>query len=211
MCLFSVGTSDPIPAAFVSDIKRIRVQQQRSRSSIMFAFAKDACTMKASMALLLAMLLMFMPITTASAASVLSTPVAVTATNAAGAVQTISGVLNISSFAVRSGQLVAIGTLEFLLNGVQQVVRVVVPITNVTGTCTILDLTIGPIDLNLLGLRIQTNAIHLKITAEQGAGNLLGNLLCAVANLLNPGGFSGLTGGVLSQLSNLLNQILGAL
>jgi hypothetical protein len=45
------------------------------------------------------------------------------------------------------------------------------------------------------------------ITAEQGPGNLLGNLLCAVANLLNG------TGGptVLQQIANLLNQILAAL
>jgi len=48
----------------------------------------------------------------------------------------------------------------------------------------------------------------LNITAVPGAGNLLGNLLCAVANLLNGGG--GLS-TLLTQLTNLLNQILGAL
>lgn len=45
--------------------------------------------------------------------------------------------------------------------------------------------------------------MHLTITAQQGAGNLLGNLLCAIANLLN----GGATGG----LATLLNRILGLL
>jgi hypothetical protein len=37
---------------------------------------------------------------------------------------------------------------------------------------------------------------------------LLGNLLCAIANLLNtPGGIS----GILQQIADLLNQILAAL
>ena len=77
-----------------------------------------------------------------------------------------------------------------------------------TGTCTILDLTLGPLDLNLLGLRIQLNQVHLLITAVPGAGNLLGNLLCAVANLLNGGGP---LSNLLTNLANLLNQILAAL
>jgi hypothetical protein len=44
--------------------------------------------------------------------------------------------------------------------------------------------------------------------AGTGPGNLLGNLLCSVANLLNGGGA---LSGLLQQLTNLLNQILGAL
>lgn len=72
--------------------------------------------------------------------------------------------------------------------------------------CGILDLTLGPLDLNLLGLRVQLNQVHLVITAIPGGG-LLGDLLCAVANLLNPGGAI----GNLAQFLNLLNQILGLL
>jgi hypothetical protein len=48
----------------------------------------------------------------------------------------------------------------------------------------------------------------LNITAVPGAGNLLGNLLCAVANLLNGG--SPLS-SLLTQFQTLLNQILAAL
>jgi hypothetical protein len=66
---------------------------------------------------------------------------------------------------------------------------------------------LGPLDLNLFGLTVHLNQVVLNITAVSGAGNLLGNLLCAVANLLNGSNLS----GVLNQLVTLLNQILSAL
>ena len=50
-------------------------------------------------------------------------------------------------------------------------------------------------------------AMKLRITAVPGNGNLLGNLLCDVANLLNGGGLNGLLG----NLTTLLNQILAVL
>ena len=51
--------------------------------------------------------------------------------------------------------------------------------------CPILRLRLGRINLNLLGLRITTNRIKLNIVAVPGPGNLLGNLLCAIAGLLD--------------------------
>ncbi len=53
--------------------------------------------------------------------------------------------------------------------------------------CPILDLALGPINLDLLGLNVVTSEICLRITAEPGDGNLLGNLLCGVAGLLDDG------------------------
>ena len=73
--------------------------------------------------------------------------------------------------------------------------------------CDILNLVLGPLDLNLLGLEIHLQRVVLDIVAVAGAGNLLGNLLCAVAGLLDGGPLAGLLG----QLQTLLNQILGAL
>jgi len=72
-----------------------------------------------------------------------------------------------------------------------------------TGTCDILHLTLGPLDLNLLGLVVHLDQVVLDITAQSGAGNLLGNLLCAVAGLLdgNP------LGAILGDLVGLLNNI----
>lgn len=68
--------------------------------------------------------------------------------------------------------------------------------------CPILHLDLGPLDLNLLGLDIELSQIILDIVAEPGAGNLLGNLLCAVVGLLD---------GPATALAGLLNQILAAL
>jgi hypothetical protein len=79
-----------------------------------------------------------------------------------------------------------------------------------TGSCQILNLTLGPLHLDLLGLVVDLNQIHLTITAQQGPGNLLGNLLCAVAGLLDNTGTGGLS-GLLQSIVNLLNQILGQL
>jgi len=75
------------------------------------------------------------------------------------------------------------------------------------GSCSILDLDIGAIHLDLLGLVVDLAPIHLDITAISGAGNLLGNLLCAVAGLLDPNGFLNTLLGTLTQLLDLLNQI----
>jgi hypothetical protein len=57
--------------------------------------------------------------------------------------------------------------------------------------CSILSLNLGPINLNVLGLVIRTNEIQLRIDAVQGPGNLLGNLLCSLSDLLNNSGNTG--------------------
>ena len=73
--------------------------------------------------------------------------------------------------------------------------------------CDILNLDIGAIHLDLLGLVVDLAPIHLDITAVPGAGNLLGNLLCAVAGLLDPNGLLTDLINNLTALLNLLNQI----
>lgn len=70
-------------------------------------------------------------------------------------------------------------------------------------SCDILHLVLAPLDLDLLGLQVHLDRVVLNIVAVSGAGNLLGNLLCAVTGLLD-GGLS----GQLGQLTQLLNQIL---
>jgi hypothetical protein len=82
-----------------------------------------------------------------------------------------------------------------------------------SGSCQILDLTLGPLHLDLLGLVVDLNQVHLNITAQQGSGNLLGNLLCSVAHLLDNtgGGGGGGLSGLLQGITSLLNQILAQL
>lgn len=74
--------------------------------------------------------------------------------------------------------------------------------------CSILHLELAPIDLNLLGLFVDTSPICLDITAMEGGG-LLGDLLCGLAggNLLDFGDLIG--GGVLAGgLTDILNTAL---
>ncbi len=81
-------------------------------------------------------------------------------------------------------------------------------------TTPILNLHLGPIHLDLLGLQVDTSQICLDVTAHSGPGNLLGNLLTDVANLLNGGTplsdiLGGLTAVSPTALTSGLNQLLG--
>jgi hypothetical protein len=78
------------------------------------------------------------------------------------------------------------------------------------GGCQVLDLVLGPLHLDLLGLNVDLNQVHLNITAQPGPGNLLGNLLCSVTHLLDNTGGGGLNTAV-QNLLNILNGLLGGL
>ncbi len=120
-----------------------------------------------------------------------------------------TAVFEVQKFANQNGQLVAIGALKDTGNPANPGLPLTLPVTDPpTGTCSILDLTLGPLHLDLLGLVIDLNQVHLTITAQQGAGNLLGNLLCAVTNLLNG---AGTTGPNLNAIVTLLNTLLAQL
>jgi hypothetical protein len=158
--------------------------------------------------------------------SPLAIPVVGTGANPiTGATGSFNGTLRLQRFATSGGNLVAVGLLTGVvtqtLNGVTSTASIVRTVTmpatvggqattaasaapaaiTAQATCDILHLDLGPLHLDLLGLVVDLNQIVLDITAESGAGNLLGNLLCAVTGLLdNPSG-----------LANLLNQVLAIL
>ena len=117
-----------------------------------------------------------------------------------------NGAFQLQRFATENGSVVAVGlltgTVTTTAGAVTSVARTIaLPVAIGETTCQILHLDLGPLSLDLLGLQIDLSRVVLDITAQAGAGNLLGNLLCAVAGLLdNPSG-----------LARLLNQILGAL
>lgn len=128
---------------------------------------------------------------------------------------TFQGTLDIVSFSSEASQMFAngllTGTLTDPTGGKRQVTNeyVTVPVS-LTGneaaavTCSILHLTLGPLDLNLLGLQVHLDRVVLDITAQGGPGNLVGNLLCAIAHLLD-------TGSPLDQIVGLLNRIIDLL
>jgi hypothetical protein len=125
-----------------------------------------------------------------------------------------TGTYAIDRFRTASGKLVAVGTLRGHL-GQRRVAKrgVTMPaaltkvaataqLPPIPGACEILDLVLGPIRLDLLGLVVRTNRINVRIDAVPGPGNLLGNLLCAITGLLDPRATSA------SQLAPALNAIL---
>jgi hypothetical protein len=148
------------------------------------------------------------------ASAVAGIPINGTFKDATGGTGVFAGTLSPQSFGVKNGTLVLIGTLVGTLTdhtgallGTITSGNVALPVGTPSGssTCQILNLTLGPLHLNLLGLVVNLNQVHLTINAVSGPGNLLGNLLCAVANLLNGGAPD------LGTLSTLLNRILLAL
>jgi hypothetical protein len=119
---------------------------------------------------------------------------------------TFTGTFALQRFATQDGAVVATGlltgTLTTAAGAVTSIARTIsLPVAIGETTCQILHLDLGPLSLDLLGLQIDLSRVVLDITAQAGAGNLLGNLLCAVAGLLDDP----------SGLARLLNQILGAL
>lgn len=144
-----------------------------------------------------------------------SVPVAGTAELTDGTVGTVTGTLDIERFANQGGTLMAIGEFDGQITDAAgdvvtdgtQAIAVPVDLAQTESGCEVLDLVLGPLDLDLLGLQVHLDQVVLNITAQPGPGNLLGNLLCAVAGLLDGSG----TGGILNGIAALLNRILGAL
>ncbi len=154
-----------------------------------------------------------------------SITVPVTGTTADGT--PITGTYKIKRFKEKNGDLIAKGTFTGTLGGADDQVKkaVRIPVSGATTpaaakvaapaqaaaqatTCQVLDLVLGPLDLNLLGLKVHLDTVHLNITADQGPGNLLGNLLCAVAGLLN-GPSTPTLNNIVAQLLNYILGIIG--
>jgi hypothetical protein len=126
-------------------------------------------------------------VTTADAKPKGSTSVPVTGTAAFG--DPFQGILDVSWFQVKNGQLMAPGTLTGTVTDAvtgAEVARVSEPVAvpvdrqQSAGECQVLNLVLAPLHLDLLGLVIDLNQVVLTITAVPGAGNLLNRILGAV-------------------------------
>jgi hypothetical protein len=154
-------------------------------------------------------------------------PISGTSTNGK---QKFSGTYTIERFIAKGDKIFAVGTVKGKAGKkkvTKENVQLPAAVANATGTggaaqaaqvpplplpplpagnaCSILSLDLGPINLNLLGLVVRTNQIQLRIDAVQGPGNLLGNLLCGITGILNPGQ---LANTPLGQLAQILNALL---
>jgi hypothetical protein len=125
---------------------------------------------------------------------------------------TFTGTFDLARLAVKDGQLVALGTLSGTLKdaagavvGTVNSVAAELALGAASGTCSILHLELGPLDLDLLGLTVHLNKVVLDITAVSGPGNLLGNLLCAIAHLLDARSPVDILADAINDLLRLLN------
>jgi hypothetical protein len=134
-----------------------------------------------------------------------------------------TGTYTISRFATKAGKVYAVGTVKGRLKGKSVTKRNVFapvslarqaaqtsqtpapPIPPSQNACQILRLDVGPIFLDLLGLRLRTLPIHALLEGVRGPGNLLGNLLCAITGILDP---QAATPATPSQLAQVLNALL---
>jgi len=153
----------------------------------------------------------------AVAAVPFTAPVTGSFTDASGGPGVFAGTFEPTQFTATDTDVIATGTLTGTLTDasgatlgtVNQTISTPIDRDASAGTlaaasCQILDLRLQPIDLDLLGLRVHLDTVHLNISADTGPGDLLGNLLCALTGLLDGG-------GALSQIAALLNQILAIL
>lgn len=107
----------------------------------------------------------------------------------------VVGVLNVSELVLPGG------ALDSLSDALQMLALPDLISSEPGQRADILDLVIAssdgttpPVMVDLLGLEITTSDIDAHLIAETGDGNLLGNLVFNVANLLNPGGPASLIG-----------------
>ncbi|MDQ3664120.1 MAG: hypothetical protein M3353_05605 [Actinomycetota bacterium] len=131
---------------------------------------------------------------------------------------TVRGTFTPKRFIVKKGEVFAEGVLHAVMRRNNNVIgrpdkEIRIPVNGGTvsrthGPCQILNLVLGPLDLNLLGLEVHLKRVVLDIVAVPGPGNLLGNLLCAIAHLLDPFPIDALER---LRLANLLNRVLGLL
>ena len=149
------------------------------------------------------------------AMSPVTVPVTGTFTDALGGTCTFTGTMTVERFASQNGEIAAVGTVTgTLTDSVGTVLgtdtsSVTAVVTQAQGSCQILHLELGPLDLDLLGLQVHLDQVVLDITAQQGPGNLLGNLLCGIAGLLDGNAPTNVIVQLLNQLLGVLGGLLG--
>lgn len=104
----------------------------------------------------------------------------------------VIGVLNASTLTLPAN------VVSSLPSALQQLTSPTLVNPSGNGSATVLNLAIAspdnstPVNVDLLGLDITTSNIQAQLLAQTGKGQILGNLLYNLANLLNPGGSSAL-------------------
>jgi len=128
----------------------------------------------------------------------------------------ITGV-NLSGLDITDGVLNAAGTVtgtlagrSFTTNITDFALNLIPDDPDTTAVeCSVLHLELAPIDIDLLGLHVDTSAICLDVTATEGGG-ILGDLLCGLADGLPLGNLPALggVGGLNNVLEGIFDSVL---
>lgn len=136
--------------------------------------------------------------------------------------QVVNGVFTIQRFVHEGAQILAVGKVTAttsntegnLQNFVTQARLPVLPTTAPGDVCSTLHLELGPLDVDLRGVRLHLDQIAIDITAQTvditaqpGSDNEVANQLCSIGGLLDGGGLSNAG----AQLAPQLNQLLGTI
>jgi hypothetical protein len=127
---------------------------------------------------------------------------------------TFQGTYDIFRFLARQGQIFAEGSLQGTLTqpgGATRQVQptaVQLPVTLGQSSCRILEVRLGAVTIDLLGLQVTLSLVTLTVEGQQAPGNLLGNLLCTIASLLDP---ASQIAARSPAIADTLNQILAML
>jgi hypothetical protein len=70
-----------------------------------------------------------------------------------------------------------------------------------------LQIQLEPLDINLLGLQVQSDPITVTLSAQGGDAKLLGNLLGALTNIINFEGVEGALNNALGTVVDLVNSV----
>lgn len=122
-----------------------------------------------------------------------------------------SGTLNLQQFISQAGNIVAVGNLVgTITNTAGQTASVVIStidsaVSNLTGGCQGVSLTLTPGTVTTMGASITVNPINLSIAPQTGlVGGILNNLLCTLGGALN-------NGAPVNQVVGILNQLISTL
>lgn len=122
-----------------------------------------------------------------------------------------TGTLNIQQFIAQAGNLLAVGSLVgTITNTAGQTASVVISdvtsaLSNLTGSCQGVSLTLKPATVSTMGVSITLNQVNLGIAAQSGlVGGIVNGLLCTVGSAIN-------NNAPVTQVAGILNQIIHTL
>jgi hypothetical protein len=135
-----------------------------------------------------------------------------TFTDAANGLGVFSGTFTLTRFAVENSAVVSIGTLvgslaDSMGNPIGRVDQeAILPVADVTATCDVLRLELGPAEIEILGTTVVLRRDVLGITVRDGSAQTFGPLLCSSAKLLDSHPAPAIVAAVLNEMLRAMDR-----